>query len=143
MPYLALFILQAAVLVLIAVTHLSALQWSLYWYYIWLDVPMHFAGGAWLALAGSWLLLRFGYKHDVLPVFTFVIVGSIGWEIFEVWAGVARESNFLFDTVLDLTMDVAGGIVGFIFARALIEPAREHTSAPIMPGRAESTDGTR
>jgi len=120
MPYLGIFILQAAVLVLIAATHLSALQWSLYWYFVWLDVPVHFAGGAWLALAGSWLLLRFGYGHEVRYVFMIVIAGSIGWELFEAWAGVPRDSNFLFDSVLDLTMDVAGGIVGFILARAFI-----------------------
>lgn len=114
-----LFIAQALVLAGIAVVHIAALQWYLYWHFVWLDVPVHFAGGVWLALMGSWILLRAGQEMRVETVFSIVVVLSIAWEIFELAAGIPREANFLFDTVLDLTMDMAGAILGFLLARAL------------------------
>ena len=115
--HLALFISQAALFALIFGTHFIALKGALYWHYVWLDVPLHFAGGIWLALAGSWALLAAGRRLDERLVFTFVILGSIAWEIFEAVIGTQREANFLFDTVLDLTMDMTGAIIGFMLAR--------------------------
>ncbi len=120
MPYFRLFILQTLVVALIGVIHLAALRHSLYWHYVWLDLPVHFLGGVWLALAGTWLLLRSGMRAEVPIIFSIVIIGSIAWEIFELAAGVPIERNFALDTVIDLTMDVAGGILGFILARLSI-----------------------
>ena len=117
----ALFISQAALFALIFGTHLIALKGSLYWHYVWLDVPLHFAGGIWLALAGSWALLASGRRLDERMVFAFVVLGSIAWEIFEALIGTQREANFLFDTVLDLTMDMAGAIIGFMLARLFVK----------------------
>jgi hypothetical protein len=119
MPYLNLFIVQTIVIVLIGITHVSALQWSLYWHYIWLDVPVHFAGGLWLALAGSWMLLRGGQRMEVSTVFSMVVFLGVAWEVFELAAGVPMEENFALDTVIDLTMDVLGGVFGFIIAKSL------------------------
>jgi hypothetical protein len=119
MQYPKLFIVQAFLAVFIAAIHIPALVWSLYWHYVWLDVPVHFLGGFWLALAGSWMLLRGGMKADVAPVFSIVVTLGVAWELFELAAGVPVEENFALDTVIDVTSDVAGGILGFIFARAL------------------------
>lgn len=119
MPHLRLFILQSFVIALIGVVHVVALEYSLYWHYIWLDVPVHFLGGLWLALAGSWMLLRADMKADVPVVFSIVITLSIAWEIFELAAGVPIEESFALDTAIDLTMDVFGGILGFLLARIL------------------------
>lgn len=114
---LVLFILQAALFALIFGTHFIALEGALYWKYVWMDVPLHFAGGLWLALASAWALLALKRPLDERFIFSFVILGSIAWEIFEALIGSPREANFLFDTVLDLTMDMAGAIAGFMLAR--------------------------
>ncbi len=119
MPYARLFILQTLVIALIGAIHVSAIRHSLYWHYVWLDVPVHFLGGMWLALAGTWLLLRAGIKAEVPSIFSLVVAGAIAWEIFELAAGIPIEKNFALDTVIDLTMDVAGGIMGYIVARVL------------------------
>lgn len=135
MPYLKLFVAQAFLLVLIAVTHIAAIQWSLYWHYIWLDVPVHFAGGMWLALAGAWMFLRANMKLEVTTIFSLVIILSIAWEIFELAAGVPIEESFALDTVIDLTMDVFGGILGFLIAHSL----STHATIPLNEETENST----
>lgn len=126
MPHLKLFILQSFVIVVIGVVHVTALQHSLYWHYVWLDVPVHFLAGLWLALAGSWMLLRGGQKMEVSTVFSIVVVLGLAWEIFEFAAGVPIEESFALDTVIDLTMDVFGGVLGFIIAWFLTESQTRH-----------------
>ena len=90
---------------------------SWYWIYRWFDMPMHFAGGMWLAgMAVWWVYFRGGDKSprfislwgvSVLSAF------SIGffWEIFE--AGVSfltvGHMNNILDTLGDLLFDILGG----------------------------------
>lgn len=120
MPNRALFLLQALVVFIVGAIHVLALQHFLYWHYIWLDVPVHFLGGFWLGLLGSWLL---AYRHVSVTfpmVMATVIIVSIGWEVFEVAAGVPIENSFILDTSIDISMDLIGGVLGFFVARRLI-----------------------
>ena len=119
MHYRALFFLQAAVILVIGVVHVAALRWSLYWHFIWLDLPMHFLGGAWVALISVWFLGLRHYRVRFFPILFAVLLVGIGWEIFEHLAGVPVEDNFVLDTSLDLFMDLFGGICGFLLARRL------------------------
>ena len=46
---------------------------------------------------------------------------GIGWELFEVFAGIPIEENFKFDTTMDLFMDLLGASVAIlIFIRVYL-----------------------
>lgn|GEM_PF-595206 len=115
----ALFLTQTAVVLMVAAIHLSALQWYLYWYYPWLDLLSHFLGGLWVALAAAWLILYIGRETSLIRILSAVMVIGIGWEIFEFYAGIPKEANFVFDTSLDLLMDFCGGLFGYLLAGRL------------------------
>jgi len=104
---------------MVAAIHLSALQWYLYWYYPWLDLLSHFLGGLWVALAAAWLILYIGRETSLIRILSAVMVIGIGWEIFEFYAGIPKEANFVFDTSLDLLMDFCGGLFGYLLAGRL------------------------
>jgi hypothetical protein len=114
------FLIQTLVVILVAIVHLSAMQWYLYWYFPWLDLLTHFLGGLWIALACSWGLSYVGRSISFVPLLSAVMVIGIGWEVFESMAGIPKEANFVFDSTLDLVMDFVGGTVGFVVARRLL-----------------------
>ncbi len=120
MPNRALFLLQALIVAIVGGIHVLALKHYLYWHYIWLDVPVHFLGGLWLGLLGSWLLAYRMMPARFLMVMATVSIVSIGWEVFEVAAGVPMENSFLLDTSIDISMDLLGGVMGYLVARRLI-----------------------
>lgn len=133
MHHRPLFILQTFVIVIIGIVHTAALQWSLYWYYPWLDSPVHFLGGMWIALATAWILARTESRIRARTVVAFVAFFAISWELFEVWAGVPMENNFVFDTTIDLCMDALGGIVGFFAARSMVQSKTHGEAAENNP----------
>lgn len=123
-----LFIVQALLATALLSFHLFAFQHDLYWHYVWLDIPMHFLGGVWAALVSTWLL-RFAYlSTPVAGVVLGVIAIAIGWEVMEYAIGFQRESNYAFDTALDLVMDALGGACGFLIARRMVQSAINGTS---------------
>lgn len=101
---------------LLAAVHLYALPHFWYWYYPWLDVPVHFLGGAFMAAAVVGVLGSYKPKTFALVVLT----GAIGWELFELAINVEREANFVLDTSLDLLMDALGAIFVYVLARLTI-----------------------
>lgn len=116
-----LFVLQASLLLAIAASHAYALSNDLYWFFPILNRAIHFAGGVWVALVSVWLFALQGRPVRILPILASVVFVSIGWEIFEVAIGMTNESNYVLDTVLDLCMDVLGGLVGFFAARFMVQ----------------------
>jgi hypothetical protein len=116
------FILQFIIIAFIAIVHISALSFSLYWRFEWLDLVIHFLAGMWVALFSLWFLnyLKFDTSNVIVKVLIAVLAISIGWEIFELLAGIPREDNFLFDTSLDLAMDAVGAFAGFMTGKRLI-----------------------
>ena len=122
--YSRIFAAQLLVLSLIATAHIMAIGNDWYWHYVWLDVPVHFLAGVWVALVVSWLLLVIRQtRFSMLFVVASVLIVGISWEIFEVVGGISIDQpNYVFDTSLDVLMDVLGGLFGTALARRFLLP---------------------
>jgi len=101
---------------LLAGVHLYALPNFWYWYFPWLDLPVHLLGGAFMATAVVGVLGRYRPKTFLLVV----ALGALGWEFFELLINAEREHNFVFDTALDLLMDTLGITLSYALARLSI-----------------------
>jgi hypothetical protein len=89
----------------------------------WLDVPMHFAGGwviAWFleralaTLAGRGLVEPVGRALAAALVFGWTAAAALGWEVAEYTSdalGITSAQLGLDDTMVDMMLGVAGGIV--------------------------------
>jgi hypothetical protein len=109
----------------IALTHMAAENFYLYWTFRWFDILTHFMGGIWVGLAGLWVWYYSGYIREVRRPTSRAILVALGagfvigilWELFElvVWilAGTGLPSNYGPDTLLDLIVDMAGALAGF------------------------------
>lgn len=112
-------------LFLIGITHVLALEFYLYWTYLWFDMPMHVFGGFTVALGFS--MLPFFRIHipehlKTLQVYL-VVVLAVGllWELFEYVGGISilAEEDFFNDTSMDLVLDLLGGAVGYYLVKYL------------------------
>lgn len=108
------------VVFLIAITVVNGLAGANHWYwdYRWLDIPMHFAGGAWLAGFGVWWQYS---RQGISESRFFKILGvclvfalSIGllWEAYEAVVSFLAGGymNEMQDTIEDLLFDTIGSI---------------------------------
>lgn len=120
MPVRSLFLTQLGLLVVIGTLHLSALAFSLYWQYPWFDVLLHFLGGLWVFLVLVWIMERFHIGYTTLLIFFGVLMVGGLWELFELWAGIPREANFVLDTSIDILMDALGGLSGMLIFKRLL-----------------------
>jgi hypothetical protein len=107
----------------LAVVHIIALELFLYWRFWWFDIPMHFIGGSVVAL-GLFTLrdLRLPIPARYLravPVVLLVIVVAMLWEVYELFIGVPIESDYVVDTLIDLSMGILGGLVGYSIGTSL------------------------
>lgn len=91
------------------------------------DIPMHFMGGAWVALFGLWasettygaFLKRFVSIRSLL---IYVLVVGIAWEFLELALGFnsAAEAGYWSDTFTDLIMDMLGAsVVACIYGKLI------------------------
>ncbi|HEY0011144.1 MAG TPA: hypothetical protein VGB97_04550 [Candidatus Paceibacterota bacterium] len=110
---LAWLFLALVLAALLAGVHTYALTNFWYWYFPWLDVPVHFLGGAFMGAAVVGVLGTYRPKIFLLTV----AAGAIGWELFELAINIGRESNFILDTSLDLLMDALGITATYLAAR--------------------------
>lgn len=107
-----------------AVVHYFALEFYLYWTYLWFDIPMHFLGGVTIALGVHTPLFR---KYVPVPPLSFVatclfvLLVGVAWEVFEWYAGLVDSVRYIEDTALDIVMDLAGGVLGFYLASTFKE----------------------
>ena len=102
-----------------ASVHNFAVATSLYWYYPWFDVLMHFWGGVLVALGVAALsAFRFIRLQPTLWVTLAALTfAMISWEIFERTVGYLEPATYLFDTAKDLLMGFSGGIVGYVLLK--------------------------
>lgn len=106
--------------------HILLVRLYLYWRYEWLDIPMHFFGGALIALglfAARDMRLPFAAVATRPAVLLASVVAiAIAWEIFEFTAGISRmREGFWDDTVTDLILGIIGGAVGMAVGRTLTQ----------------------
>lgn len=111
--------------VLIAVLHSAAIEHHLYWKFWWFDMVVHFLGGVIVSLGALWFLFLSRYVPApsvgrngmfAIALLAIVVIG-ISWEVFEVLSGIPIEENFVFDTCIDLMMDLLGACVGYVYFR--------------------------
>ena len=113
-----------ALIVFIAIVNIVAIQYFWYWRMRWLDMPMHFLGGVWLA--GTILWFRF-FSHPLLEtpknfsrVLFWGILGAfvigLGWEVYESAVSLVTigKINAIRDSLSDLCFDMIGGFVGAV-----------------------------
>ena len=123
-----LFISWTLLLVFIAALHIVALEFFLYWIYPWFDIMMHLLAGLFVSLCALWFFFESGYIHInknirnvIFVVGVSITFVGVGWEIFEVLAGVPIEKDFVLDTAIDLLMDVLGAFIAVcIFTKMYI-----------------------
>jgi len=111
-------------LILLACFHAAALTFSLYYIYLWLDMPMHVLGGVTIALGyhSSYVLKKYTQRlpHTLLATVIAAFVVGAGWEAYEYGVGLVTGGLFsAADTLKDIVMDCAGGALGFVVAKAI------------------------
>jgi uncharacterized membrane protein YeaQ/YmgE (transglycosylase-associated protein family) len=109
----------------LAVLHRIALAFYLYWQWPWLDIAMHFFGGAVVAL-GLFTIRDFVRQipdrlEYLLPVMSGVVVVVLVWELFEFFVvGIPLTTPGIeLDTAIDITVGIIGGLVGFFVGHSL------------------------
>lgn len=130
-------------LVFILALHFVATINHWYWIYNWLDIPMHFLGGFWVALAAAASIFNFQFpisneifKQKNLSFFiiilSFVALIGIFWEFFEFLYDVLISSRgysgFMqlgaADMTGDLFFDLLGGLA-FLIIYILYRSSRD------------------
>lgn len=114
--------------ILVAVLHYLALTFYLYWTLDWYDIIMHFLGGVVIALLAMFFFYISGYfnfpKEHLGSIFAMtlgsVLLIGLLWELWELFVGFSDVIEDQLDTFLDLTMDIIGGCVAFIYGKKYI-----------------------
>lgn len=123
----------ASLLLIILLVHILALINYWYWTYQWLDIPMHFLGGFWAAMAIIFLISNFqfpiqkeflnqNFLRFTIVILSFVIFIGVFLEfvefLYDIFISSRGYSGFLqlgaADTIADLFFDLLGAFV-FIF----------------------------
>lgn len=114
-------VLLNLLLLITSLVYATGILWNLYNRTNYYDKIAHFTLGFTLSLISGYLAWQYlpVIRRFKLPVITFVIAVGLGisWELAEwVLAGLVFEHNTggIFEAVLDLTMDITGGIVASI-----------------------------
>lgn len=116
------FLIFAISLITLAVLQTLALTFYLYWVYLWFDIPMHFLGGVTVALGFygiRWIANRTPKQfRGLLGTFLFAFMIGMLWELYELLFAFPLQPGYLADSLLDLVMDILGGVAGFYIARS-------------------------
>src|SRR3989344_74279 len=116
--------LLLVLLVAIAIVNAFAEYYHWYWLMRWFDIPMHFAGGAWVAGVTLWWRF-FSGRFTTAPlnkkaIFVWAMIGEIGiglaWEAYEAIISclTVGRMNDVLDTIGDLIFDILGGLVSAV-----------------------------
>ena len=129
-------ILFSTFLLTIFIIFMHGIALTLYLYYAlwWLDITMHFLGGAAIAMAFSWIYMHRDQNHDgvpdtelplyILPVALLsVVLISISWELFEVFAGLTFTylDGYILDTIIDFCSSLTGGTITYLVLRRMVK----------------------
>ena len=102
-----------------------ALHHFLYWRFWWFDIIMHFLGGFWVALLSYYVFMlsdikdklsKINQKYSIFLISLIFVLGvGLIWELYELVFAFPLKPNYLFDTILDLIVDMKGWGVAYIF----------------------------
>ena len=119
----------AAGICAILMAHYAFFFTNEYWAHRWLDVPMHFAGGAWFAaFAAHYLFSRRALSavsgwYEALVLVSFAVFAGVVWEFHEFIGDLYIRSSVLImqtsvaDNMKDLFFDMLGAVC-FVGVRA-------------------------
>ena len=103
--------------------HLVAYTYHFYWTLWWFDILMHGLGGVAIGTLVLWVWI-FWFRIFISRRVSRVVVIILGtlcigimWEMFEYIIGSPLHQPFdsyVLDTVLDIAMDLAGGLLAYI-----------------------------
>ncbi len=114
-----------ALLLVILFLHVYAIKGHWYIQYPFLDIILHFLGGAGLALSVLYISKKTNYI-----IFSTVILGII-WELFEVYFDITgwpiSSRGYRVDTSIDVLMDTLGATVVWFISK-FNKAKNEHTS---------------
>lgn len=117
-PIVIVFVLLAVVF---AAAHALAISLSLYWYLWWFDSVMHFWGGfmVTLGLFSIATFSRFRTRPTLLFTLAALIVMTLVWEGFELWAGLVDPDPtvHLLDSTKDVLLGIGGGLIMYALFR--------------------------
>jgi hypothetical protein len=102
-----------------AATHWFAVQATLYWYYWWFDILMHFWGGMMVAL-GVHMLCSFSFvpcRPTWLVMLLVLLLVTGVWEVFEWSVGLFDPISHFRDTSTDIVVGFSGGILAHLGLR--------------------------
>ncbi len=90
-----------------------------HWYYSiwWIDMVMHFFGGAWVGLFFFYVFYtRKWFSNKILIIILSVLLIGISYEVFEFFLGtISREPFDILDTLSDLFFDLLGGGAAILY----------------------------
>ena len=107
-------------LVSLSIINFLALKYSIYYTYLWFDMPVHILGG--MSVAFGYAALPFFNIHlsnkytTLFHYVLFVLFIGLVWEIFEYIFGISIASpldDFVTDTFIDFVMDAIGAVLGY------------------------------
>lgn len=120
------FSLSFLTITLSGVMHHLALEYKLYFGFFGLDLLVHLL----LSFGILLLFLYFFYVplsaknvYILLSVILLSVIIGVAWELFEVWGGVFLDSYQWGNTVLDVIMDVVGGMTAYLIFNRIGPPA--------------------
>lgn len=106
-----------ATISVIAILHVTALSKFYYWDYWWFDILMHLLGGLWVGLFIFWFdeWIKLPFKINLINFLALILAVGIAWELWELMFGITlvRGDKYVFDTILDIIMDITGGVVTY------------------------------
>lgn len=123
----------AALIVGIAIFNALAHYFSWYYHFLWLDKPMHFLGGFWVAGVGLWFWYgRTGHsipapEHLFREFLTIALIATLAvgllWEVYEysvhlIMGSVWSPADTVGDVVFDILGALLAGLVAFFRSRS-------------------------
>jgi hypothetical protein len=108
----------------LAVVHTLATELYLYWHIFWLDIPMHFFGGA-IVILGFYTLRDLGIFPNtalrLVPLLLLVLLVALVWEGYEYFIGLPIFGEYVLDTISDIILGLCGGVLGYVIGKKLRE----------------------
>lgn len=102
---------QLAVLLVLYQYVLFGISHDYLWRILWFSAVAHFLGGVWVALSAVWAQNVLGLPRNLVGTTAAAFVVGILWEVFEFATGTTDFPIDTVDTIVDLCMDVIGGLL--------------------------------